>query len=93
MNASLLNEDRLSFRDLARQENVNPATVWRWCSRGCKGHKLECFHVGGRTYTTRAAYKRWLAKINGGDSPARDTPKRRQREVKDAEQELVALGA
>jgi hypothetical protein len=67
--SDLFSEPRISLTELAKREVVHVSTVWRWCLRGCKGHRLESFAVGGRRYTTLPAYDRWLAKINCNDAP------------------------
>ncbi len=62
---TLLTEPRISFTDLARREGVHMSTAWRWARRGCKGHTLESFSVGGKKFTTVPAYERWIAKLSG----------------------------
>jgi hypothetical protein len=49
---AILAEPRISFPALARREDVHLSTVWRWALRGCKGHRLESFSVGGKKFTT-----------------------------------------
>lgn len=89
----LLLEPRISFGDLARREEVNISTVWRWSLRGCKGHQLESFNVGGKKFTTLPAFERWLAKINGEKLPRAETPRQRRLATERAERELELLGA
>ncbi len=81
----LLAEPRISFSELAQRENVHISTVWRWALRGCKGHKLESFNVGGKEFTTLPAYERWLAKINGEALPVGRTPGQREADRQRAE--------
>jgi hypothetical protein len=66
---AILAESRISLVDLASREGVHVSTVWRWCRRGCKGHRLESFSVGGKKFTTLPAYERWVAKLSDGDEP------------------------
>jgi hypothetical protein len=33
--------ERISLTTLARQQGVNVSTVWRWCRRGCRGHRVH----------------------------------------------------
>ena len=88
---ALLSEPRISLNALARREGVHLSTCWRWCLRGCKGHKLESFNVGGKKFTTLPAYERWLAKINGAKMSAAQTPRQRDRAIDAAERELDAI--
>jgi hypothetical protein len=89
--AMLLNEKRISFPQLASQESVNLSTVWRWSLRGCKGHVLESFNVGGKKFTTQEAFQRWLAAINGGAAIQSETPHQREQAVRRAERRAVEL--
>lgn len=34
----------------------SPATIWRWCRRGCRGVRLEAVQVLGSWHTTREAF-------------------------------------
>lgn len=89
----LLEEDRLSLTELARQEGVNTATVWRWAQRGVRGFRLETLRVGGKTFTSRQAFARWVAATNDDASaiPSR-TNRQRQSSIDAAERELEAAG-
>jgi len=87
---SLLHDERLSLNELASEQDVALSTVWRWTQSGVRGHRLESFHVGGRRYTTRAAYERWIATLNGG-VPAH-VPAHRQRSHQAAMRSLAAKG-
>lgn len=88
---TLITEARISLNALARRESVHLSTCWRWCLRGCKGHLLESFAVGGKRFTTLPAYERWLAKINCTASTASVTPRQRQRAIDVADRELDAI--
>ena len=50
----ILSEPRISFSALARREGVHLSTVWRWSLRGCKGHVLESFSIGGKKFANVA---------------------------------------
>src|SRR5437868_8975624 len=84
----LLSEARMSLTQLAKREKVNVSTVWRWALRGCRGHVLESFRVGGRTYTTEAAFERWIVKINAGKAATYVTTRQRQRQIDAANRRL-----
>jgi hypothetical protein len=88
---SLVSEPRLSLNALAQREQVHLSTVWRWCLRGVKGHKLESLNVGGKKFTSVPAFERWIARINGEASQAEETQRQRQRAIDAAERELDAI--
>jgi hypothetical protein len=91
MTEHLLHETRLALTLLAREQNKSIPTCWRWTSRGVKGHVLESFSCGGRRYTTREAFSRWIAALNG--EPIRSqTPRQRQQQIERAEQAAEELG-
>jgi transposase len=89
--SDLLSEPRLSLTQLAKREKVHVVTVWRWALRGCKGHVLESFRVGGRTYTTEDAFERWIVKINAGKAATYVTTRQRQRQIDAAERRCDIL--
>ena len=92
---SLLAENRLSISALARQEGVNPSTVWRWIQRGTRGAKLETMQVGGRRFTTQEAFARFVeatTKAANGERPKPRTNRQRQTAIRRAEAKLDALG-
>ena len=51
--------ERLPFR--RRGKRVHKSTVWRWASRGVRGHKLKTWRVGGTTCTTQAAIDEFIS--------------------------------
>jgi hypothetical protein len=68
----------------------NVATLWRWRTAGCRGHRLETLLFGGRRYTSREAITRFLAAINGVTDVT--TPRGREREISRAERRATELG-
>jgi hypothetical protein len=41
------------------------STMWRWCLKGVRGGtRLECFRVGGTTYVTPAAIRRFIERTS-----------------------------
>ncbi|MCC6492156.1 MAG: DUF1580 domain-containing protein [Pirellulales bacterium] len=93
----LLTETRMTLTELARQEHVNVCTVWRWANRGARGVRLETFHIGGRRYTTRQAFARFVASTTAasqGEQPAPPSRSNRQREaaIARAEADLAKAG-
>lgn len=89
---NLVSEQRISFNDLARREDVHPSTVWRWALRGCQGHVLESFSVGGRRYTTLPAYERWLARLNAQPFHSNELGHDRSQAIARAQERALALG-
>jgi hypothetical protein len=91
MSIDLLSESRVTLNQLASEQNVALSTCWRWCLRGIKGHVLESFSVGGRKFTTRQAFARFVAAING-ESVRTETPRQRERAISRAEKRAQELG-
>jgi hypothetical protein len=90
--SALLSETRIPINTLARELSVHVSTVWRWTLRGVRGHRLERITIGGRTYTTREAFERFVSATNGEKLPARRTNRQREADQRRAEMELEALG-
>jgi hypothetical protein len=92
MSDTLLAETRLSLNRLAREQGVSVTTAWRWCLRGIKGHRIENFSLGGRRYTSREAFARWVAATNGEPAATGQTPRQRERAIDAAERTASELG-
>ncbi len=90
--ANLLEERRVSLTVLARELDVSLSTAWRWTLRGIKGHRLESFSLGGRKFTTREAFERFVARTNGERVIDGETPRQRERAVERAERRAHELG-
>ncbi len=93
----LLSEHRLSLTELARKEGVSVPTAWRWAQRGCKGIRIQTIQIGGRRFTTREAFARFVeattAAANGPQpATAARTNRQRQAAIKRAEKELDSAG-
>jgi hypothetical protein len=88
----LLSETRISLTKLAKEQGVSTATVWRWTTRGIKGHILSCYSVGVKSFTTREAYARWISAINGHRFSDQSTPSVKHKGNSSAERELAAAG-
>ena len=88
---AILSEPRISLVDLARREGVHVATVWRWCLRGVRGHRLESFSIGGRKFTSLPSYERWIAALNG-EKIRSETPAAYERRQRAAEKTAEELG-
>jgi hypothetical protein len=93
----LLNEDRLTLHDLAREIEKDPSTIWRWQLKGVRGVRLETFCIGASRYTTRQAFRRFQERCTAaadGASCLSPTPEQASHEqrVARAESELARLG-
>jgi len=88
----LLSETRISLSALARREGVHVSTVWRWTLRGIRGHRLACFNVGAKKFTTLQSYERWLLLTNGDAVATGTSSRQRQREIDNAERRAAELG-
>lgn len=86
--SALLNESRVSLTKLAQEQKIHLSTVWRWALRGVRGHRLECFSIGGRRYTTREAFERFVAATNGERLPTPQTPRQQQRSADETQRVL-----
>ena len=90
---NLLSEKRLTLNQLAKDERVNPSTVWRWSLRGVRGVKLETFSVGARRFTTSEAFARFVEGTTAaaqGEQPKTRTNRQRDAAIAQAEAELAA---
>lgn len=89
----LLSETRLTVTQLAKEQDVSVPTVWRWVTAGVDGHLLSSFKLGGKKrYTTREAFARWVAIINGEQLSVRHLSKRRRIEIRSAEKRVERAG-
>jgi hypothetical protein len=91
----LLFEPRISLTELAKREDVNVTTCWRWANRGVKGVRLETISVGGRRFTTIPAFARFVERTTRAanrDLPLPSTRRQREREIAQAEKILVEAG-
>lgn len=102
----LFDEDLLTLADatkiLPKSNGKRPAvsTLWRWAVKGVSGIRLDTRKVGGRLFTSREALERFTTTLAdvGADARTRNAlpkprnPKRRAREVAEAEKELAAAG-
>jgi hypothetical protein len=95
---TLLNEERISLSQLAQEQDVATTTTWRWISRGVRSVRLESFSIGGRRWTTRQAFARFVqattqaANSHAANSTPSVTGKQRDAAIKRAEDKLAAAG-
>ena len=91
----LMNEVRILLTDLARREDVDTSTVWRWTKRGVRGVTLESFARGGRRFTTLEAFARWCEAVTAaatGEGIPSQTPRRQKQAIERAERRAEELG-
>ena len=76
-----------------RGHRVHVSAVFRWASRGLRGHKLETARCMGVICTTKSAISRFNSRLNGiAINSSVRTPGRRLKEIARAERELEASG-
>lgn len=76
------------------KRGISVPTVWRWCSRGIKGVRLETTMIGGTRMTSREAVARFFERLTAaanGSAP-RQTPAKQKRAISQAEAELAKAG-
>lgn len=73
--AELMAETPLLASRLASERGVDGGTVGRWMFTGCMARsvngtrtrvRLEHYRIGGRLYTSRPAFERFVLALNGG---------------------------
>ncbi len=96
----LLEEDLVPLAVIAREtpgrnsRGVNVRTVWRWATKGIRGHVLESCIVGGLRMSSREAATRLFSAISADAHCACDCsqPDQRQHAIEKANRELDAAG-
>jgi hypothetical protein len=85
----ILDQNYLSMRDAAKRLPTRPhvSTIIRWAERGCRGHRLKTWLIGGARVTSEEALAEFLAAINGARV---ETPRKRKKEIAAAESALDA---
>ena len=75
----LENDVVLALRDVAKRvppsrrgKRCNISTVYRWCSRGVRGRKLQSWEFGGKRITTVRALEEFCRPVT--DESAPDAP-------------------
>lgn len=100
MPIDLSHERVLTLREAAgvlpktpRGKKVHVSTLYRWCSRGVRGVRLESLRLGGRVVTSVEALQRFAERCSVANSTHEPQPaSRRQREFDRAEEELNRVG-
>ncbi|HMO13032.1 MAG TPA: DUF1580 domain-containing protein [Pirellulaceae bacterium] len=92
--SSILDQELLSIKQAAKLIPSKPhaATLFRWMTKGSRGHKLQSWLVGGQRFTTALAIEEFIGKLSGGSAPSGQPSKSRQRAIEQAEKELSELG-
>lgn len=75
---SLLQETRISLRDVARRFSRTYETVKNWTTIGCGGRVLEAVRIGGTWYTSEQA----LIRFSESAAPLPPTAAREKRRHK-----------
>jgi hypothetical protein len=69
-------EKPLALAEAARllPKRPNPATLWRWRTKGVRGVKLVTKLIGGRRYVTRAALQQFIEAVTAAASASAGPP-------------------
>lgn len=71
--SSLLNAERMTLGDVAKELGVHRNTIHRWRRAGIRGVKLPFVIVGGKQYILRDDLERFVAALSDDrDPPAID---------------------
>jgi hypothetical protein len=105
MNSELLSEELIGLAAAGKMlpgsrgaKSVSTATLFRWCTDGCKSAtgervRLEHFRAGGRILTTRQAVLRFFAALSEvPDAAPVRSPAQRRRDSERAAKELERMG-
>ena len=91
----IFTEEPLSLNELAKEESVNPSTIWRWHIRGVRGVSSKLSLSVGGFHDEPPAVRRFklacTAAANGSSHKSR-TPAQRDRAIAAAEIELARMG-
>lgn len=68
MPALLDDETLIPLSDAPVPGSPNPAKLARWARFGVRGTKLETVVVGGRRYTSPAAVRRFIERLNASEA-------------------------
>jgi hypothetical protein len=89
---NLMQETRLLLSALAKREDVNVCTTFRWVQRGVAGVRLESFARGRSRFTTVEAFERWVERVTAaknGQPPPSSSSHQREHEKRKARTELI----
>ena len=93
---SVLDETRLTTDQAARRCHVDPATIYRWYTKGLRGVSLEAKRVGRTLVTSHEALERFFDRLTELDRrtlPAHSSTARRvSHRATEADREAEAEG-
>jgi hypothetical protein len=52
--------DAADFLGRLTSKKPHVSTLWRWCTKGCKGVMLESICIGGKRFVTATAVERFI---------------------------------
>jgi len=61
------------------RRRLHISTLFRWCQRGIRGHRLEYVQMGGTKVTTEAALQRFFARLSETTPPKASTDRDREK--------------
>lgn len=94
MSSPALDQELISIKQACKLIPTRPAicTVWRWIEKGCRGHRLQSWLVGGMRFTSKEAIETFIENINQGSGAIRTESPSRSKKAEAAEKELRDLG-
>jgi Protein of unknown function (DUF1580) len=68
--AAPIDKKPITLAEAARllPKRPNPATLWRWRTKGVRGVRLKTSMIGGRRYVTRAALQQFIEAVTAAAS-------------------------
>lgn len=96
--AATIPEGAVPINQFARDVGVDVSTVWRWTTKGVRGHVLHAWVKGGRRFITPADWRQFDSALNSptrGPAPAPASKARqstRRAEIASARRELHSAG-
>jgi transposase len=85
--SGVLDQERLSLKQVATRLCVHVTTVWRWTLYGVRGKRLRTHMVGGRRYVAVSDLEAFLE-----EDPERADSASRKAAAESAGRQLDALG-
>jgi hypothetical protein len=66
--------DAASYLGRLTGQKPHLSTLWRWCSKGCKGIRLESICIGGKRFVTVKAISRFIEASNVSNTGRPEQP-------------------
>jgi len=77
---------------LPTRRKPHVATLWRWGTKGCRGHLLKTWVIAGRRYTSPAALQEFLTDMSTGRTALPSVLSAREAAIEAAEADCDSAG-